>query len=410
MLNTPACPTSFDAWQRAARRLRTTLPLLALLTLAACESTPVVQPNFNQPLPPGAPALLPLGPNEPRPDFANDWNNRARILPALDRSIEWTKKGGSSKYFPMAGIGYDRALKSLERFREILSTSTSAEDFDDQLAKEFQVYKSAGWDGRGGGVMFTGYCTPILDGSLERTDVYQYPLYGLPPDLMKDKDGAILGRKTADGSTSEYPDRKTIDGTGMLAGKDLEVAWLKDPFDVYIAHVNGSAVLRLPDGGELRLGYAGNNGREYTSVRNELIKDGKLSDQEANLTTMREWAAANPREATNYLGRNERYVFFTPIQGNPRGSLNLEVTAERSLATDKTLFPRGAVTFVDTRGHGNNPHAGRPMCRFMLDQDTGGAIRTAGRADIYLGIGPNAERLAGSTKAEGQLYYLFLKA
>jgi membrane-bound lytic murein transglycosylase A len=405
MLNTPVRQSPFGA----ARLVRAALPLAAALALAACESTPV-EPDYSQMLPPGSPALLPLGPNEPRPDFSNDWNDRERILPALDRSIEWTKKAGSARYFPIAGIGYDRALASLERFREILSTATSAEDFDARLGQEFQVYKSAGWDGRGGGVLFTGYCTPIFDGSRERTDVYKYPLYGLPPDLAKDKDGTILGRKAADGSTSPYPDRKTIETSGMLAGQGLELAWLKDPFDAYIAQVQGSVVVKLPDGAELRLGYAGNNGHEYTSVRNELIRDGKLDEQEANLTTMRQWAAANPREAQSYLGRNERFVFFTTITGNPRGSLNLEVTAERSLATDKSLFPRGAVTYVDTKLRSGAKRVGKPFSKFMLDQDTGGAIRTAGRADIYLGIGPTAERLAGSTKAEGQLYYLFLKA
>ncbi|HZL99751.1 MAG TPA: MltA domain-containing protein, partial [Planctomycetota bacterium] len=335
---------------------------------------------------------------------------RERILPALDRSIEWTKKASSTRYFPIAGIDHARALASLERFREILSNSATAEAFDARVEREFQVYKSAGWDGRGGGVLFTGYCTPIMDGSRERTEVYKYPLYGLPPDLAKDKDGAILGRKAADGSLSDYPDRGTIESSGLLAGQGLELAWLKDPFDAYIAQVQGSVIVRMQDGSELRLGYAGNNGREYTSVRNELIRDGKLRDDEASLTSMRAWAAEHPKEASKYMARNERYVFFTPIEGNPRGSLNVEVTAERSLATDKTLFPRGAVTFVDTRLGGAGTRTGRSFSKFMLDQDTGGAIRTAGRADIYLGIGATAERQAGATKAEGQLYYLFLKA
>ena len=390
---------------------RSCLPLVVLLgsVLAACESTSV-QPDYSQMLPPGSPALLPLGPDEPRPDFSRDWTNRERILPALDRSIEWTKKASSARHFPIAGIDYDRALHSLERFRELLTTSSSADEFDARIGEEFQVYKSAGWDGRGGGVLFTGYCTPILDGSRERTEEYQYPLYALPPDLSKDAEGAILGRKGADGSVSLYPDRKAIDGTGLLAGQGLELAWLKNPFDAYIAHVNGSAVLRLPDGGEMRLGYAGNNGHEYTSLGQELIHDGKLKAEDLNLAALREWAAGNPREAAEYMGRNERYVFFTPIQGNPRGSLNVEVTAERSLATDKALFPRGAVTYVDTKLAGKRARSGRSISRFMLDQDTGGAIRTAGRADIYLGVGPNAERQAGSTKTEGQLYYLFLKA
>ena len=110
-----------------------------------------------------------------------------------------------------------------------------------------------------------------------------------------------------------------------------------------------------------------------------------------------------------FLNRNERYVFFTPISGNPRGSLNLEVSAERTLATDKTLFPRGAVVFVDTHIAGSHWTEGKEYHRFMLDQDTGGAIRTAGRGDIYLGVGGRAEALAGAQRVEGQLYYLFLR-
>ena len=102
-------------------------------------------------------------------------------------------------------------------------------------------------------------------------------------------------------------------------------------------------------------------------------------------------------------------MFFTDITGNPRGSLNLEVEAGRTLATDKTLFPRGAVVFVNTHTEGATMTDGPRFNRFMLDQDTGGAIRTAGRADIYIGVGDKAEEISGEMKAEGQLYYLFLR-
>ena len=108
------------------------------------------------------------------------------------------------------------------------------------------------------------------------------------------------------------------------------------------------------------------------------------------------------------LGRNESYVFFTPIEGNPRGSLDFEVSARRSLATDKSLFPRAGLCFVDTELP--TPYGDAlPFRQLMLDQDTGGAIRTAGRADIYLGVGPRAEQLSGATRSPGQLYYFFLR-
>ena len=379
---------------------------LLSVALAACESESL-QPDYGRSLPSGASALIPLGPGEPRPDYAGDWSQRQAILPALDRSIEWTSKASAARHFPIAGISHERALKSLQRFREILTTSPSAADFKQQLDKEFTVYKSAGWDGAGGGVLFTGYCTPILDGSRERTDVCRYPLYALPPDLAKDKDGNILGQQTASG-LQPYPDRRTIESSGLLAGKGLELAWLKSPLDAYIAHVNGSAVIRLPDGALFRLGYAGKNRSPYTSLRGELVRDGKLKAEEANLASIREWAAAHPDEVPAYLARNASYVFFTPIEGNPRGSLNVEVSPERTLATDKALFPRGAITFVDSRPPSGTRRNAKPFHSIMFDQDTGEAIRTAGRADIYLGMGPAAERLAGATEEEGQLYYLFL--
>jgi len=386
--------------------LRITPVLLAALA-AGCTSTETA-PDWGRELPEGAPALIPLGPDEPLPDFASDWRNKDRILRALERSIEWTAKPSAPRFFPIEGVSHERAMASLQRFRDLLAASTSAEEFDAAVGREFQVYKSAGWDGTGGGVLFTGYCTPILDGRRERTAEYRYPLYALPPDLVKDKEGNILGRQTAGGGLTPYPDRQTIESSHLLEGQGLELAWLRDPLDAFIAHVNGSAFIRLPDGSMYKLGYAGKNGQPYTSLRKELVRDGQIDEDGANLQTIREWAAAHPRELPGYLSRNASYVFFTPIEGNPRGSLNVEVSAERSLATDKSLFPRGAVCFVDTKVGGQRG-AGRSFRQFMFDQDTGGAIRTAGRADIYLGSGATAERLAGTTEQQGQLYYLFLR-
>lgn len=374
-----------------------------LFAISACRTVP----DYSRPLPPGAPALLPLSPGEKHPDFSEQWNERDQILPALEQSIAWTKKDSSRQHFPIEGVDRERALASLNRFREILLQSQSGEEFERRIDEEFTVYKSAGWNGRGGGVLFTGYCTPILDGRLEADTTYRFPLYGLPPDLVKGPGGEILGQQTDDG-LQPYPTRRIIEATSMLEGRHLELAWLKDPLDAFIAHVNGSAFIKLDDGSLYRLGYSGKNGRAYTSLGHELVKDKKIPKDAVSLASIRQWARSHPDELEDYLDRNDSYVFFTPIEGNPRGSLNVPVTAERTLATDKTLFPRGAIVFVDTNLH-SSTNAGAQIHDFLLDQDTGGAIRTAGRADVYLGIGPQAETLAGTTRAEGQLYYLFLK-
>ncbi len=384
---------------RMKRARSCTLILTSLLTFAsACATTP----DYGSALALGSPALLPLAPDEKIPDFSHQWTEREEILPALENSIAWTRREHAKSFFPITGVEHARALASLERFRELLTSSTSSQDFQESLTEEFQVYKSAGWNGKGAGVLFTAYCTPILRGSLEPDEQYRFPLFSLPKDLVKGRDGSVLGWETHLGRQPRYPQRSVIEATSMLAGQEL--VWLADPIDAYLAHVNGSAFLELPDGSLFRVGYAGKNGRPYTSLGRELEADGKIARGEASLRTIRAWAAtASTEERQEYLERNQSYVFFTPIDGNPHGSLDVEVTAARSIATDKTLFPRGALVYAA------GPKDELSMNRFLFDQDTGGAIRTAGRADLYLGIGPEAEELAGRTKVEGQLYYLFLK-
>ncbi len=380
---------------------------LPALLSGGCTTTRPVVPDYGRALPEGAAALLKLGPNERKPDLAVTWTERADLLPALERSIQWTRLEYAQQFFPMAGISHPRALRSLERFRELLETAESGSEFDARILAEFDWFKSAGWNGEGGGVLFTGYFTPILDGRLARDAVYTEPLYALPDDLEKGADGTILGQRTGEG-LAPYPTRRTIEASGMLAGRDLELAWLHDPLDAFIAHVNGSAFIRLQDGSLYRLGYSGKNGQPYSSLGAELIKNGEVSAEDMSLSAIRRWARLNPAKIDEYIAANDSYVFFTPIEGNPRGSLNVEATAERTLATDKRLFPRGALVYVET-SRADPAAAIAPPGKMMLDQDTGGAIRTAGRGDIYFGIGEDAERRAGSTRAEGQMYYLFLR-
>ena len=381
--------------------------LCLVVVLGSCQSRGPQGADYGRELPYGTNPLMRLSAGDLRPNVSATWTDRADFLPALKRSIAWTNLPYSHQFFPAAEISHDTALQSLKRFHELLLTCRTANEFQDKVDAEFDYFRSAGWDGRGGGVLFTGYCTPVLDGSIHRTESYRYPLYALPSDLVKADDGTILGRQTSSGM-QPYPTRRTLETSGMLDNQGLELVWLRDPLDAFIAHVNGSAFVRSPDGTELRFGYAGKNGQPYTSMGGQLVNDGLISKESLSLGTLRAWAAQNPDLVDEYMHRNDSFVFFGPIEGNPRGSLNLEVASQRTLATDKTLFPRGALVFVDTvlpvPGGGF-----MPFTQMMLDQDTGGAIRSAGRADIYLGVGHSAERMAGTTRSEGQMYYLFLK-
>ncbi|MHC4262840.1 MAG: murein transglycosylase A [Planctomycetota bacterium] len=379
------------------------------LALALCASigTSCSAPDYDRELPAGWAPLLPLPEGAEPPPVAESWDNREEILPALDRSIEWLKRPHAERYFPQAGISLDRTLASCVRLAQLLREMPDARAFQRAFDREFEPFISAGWNGRGGGVQYTAYYTPIFEGSLEPVGAYQYPLYGRPDDLVTDQDGRVLGQRGSEGYP--YPSRSSIEKYGLLEGRNLEVVWLRSAMDAYLCHVQGSAVVELTNGDELRLGFAGTNGREYTSLAEQLVNDGELSASQRGVPAIRAWADEHPELVENYLHRNERYVFFTPIVGRPHGSLDFPVTPLVTLATDKSVFPRAAPVFVDSELSTGFGRGTRPFRAVMVDQDTGGGIRTAGRADIYVGVGDEAGEIAGRTASEGQLYYLLIK-
>ena len=159
---------------------------------------------------------------------------------------------------------------SLTAFRALLLAAQSPQELAQQILDRFDVYQSVGCDDRGS-VLFTGYYTPIFEGSLEPSAAYRWPLYRLPPDLVKDGEGLCIGRRLSDGRVVPYPTRRELETSGELAG--LELVYLKDKFDAYICHVQGSARFRLPDGSEFEVGYAGKNAGEYQSVGRLLLAD-----------------------------------------------------------------------------------------------------------------------------------------
>ncbi|MEO0651919.1 MAG: MltA domain-containing protein, partial [Planctomycetota bacterium] len=235
------------------------LALLALTVAAACAT-----PDYDAELPPGWAPLLPLPRGAAPPDVGTSWVRRDEVVPALERSIAWLQRPHAERFFPQAGIGLERVLASCVRMRELLVESPDAASFQRAFEREFEVFVSAGWDGRGGGVLFTAYYTPIFEGSREPVGGFQYPLYARPDDLVTDADGRVLGQRGSEGYP--YPSRLSIEKYGLLEDRGLELVYLRSPLDAYVCHIQGSAYIELIDGTELRLGYGGTNGREYTSL------------------------------------------------------------------------------------------------------------------------------------------------
>jgi membrane-bound lytic murein transglycosylase A len=383
--------------------------ILTTTIIAGCRSRQRVKTPYDNPLLPGQLALRKITDPYEIPDFTMACFDLVNLQTAIDRSLNYLNKPSSQKFFPLGDITHTRAVNSLKAFVEMMDSRMTARSMNEAIRSKFDVYMSVGCDGDGT-VLFTGYYTPIFDGSMKRTERFQYPLYKTPEDLVKGPEGETLGMRGAGGILTQYPPRAIIESTNMLSGTEL--IWLSDPFEVYIAHVQGSAKIRLPNNKLITVGYAANNGHDYQGISKELVNDGKLRSDQISLSAMIEFFKNNPNLVNTYVWRNPRFVFFKIQEGEPRGSLNEQVIPLRTIATDKSIFPRGCLTFISTRlpqetaGMVSNQF----YSGFALDQDTGGAIRAPGRCDVYMGIGDRAGRLAGQTYQEGKLYYLFLKS
>jgi len=387
--------------------------LLLLLTIAIGCRAPmepiVTKPSYDRPLLPGQQALSKVMNPSQMPDFTLAGLDLQGLKPAVKRSLNYLSKPSSKQFFPVNGITHQQAVDSLEAFLHLLEPGLTGSNLDAAIKDKFDVYMSVGCDNQGT-VLYTGYYTPIFEGSLKRSECFKYPLYKQPEDLAKGPDGEILGRYDGDGKIRPYPPRAVIEDAMLLRGKEL--AWLTDPFEVYIAHVQGSAKIKLPSGEITTVGYAANNGHKYKSIVKALIKDGKISSSQMSLAAMIAYFKTHATEIAKYTRMNPRFVFFKKEKGEPRGSLNEPVTPMRTIATDKSIFPRGCLAFISTTlpQIKNDRIILQPYSGFALDQDTGGAIRAPGRCDIYMGQGMTASKLAGRTYQEGKLYYLFLKS
>jgi membrane-bound lytic murein transglycosylase A len=176
--------------------------------------------------------------------------------------------------------------------------------------------------------------------------------------------------------------------------------------------VEGCGTLRLAGGRDLRVVYAGTNGRPYRSIARLLIDEGHIDREAMSMRALREWLTANPDQLTRVLNYNQSYVFFGRRTGPPVGSLGVPLTPGRSIATDPKIFPPGSLAFLLTerpRHTAGGDVEWRPVSRFVLSQDVGGAIRGPSRVDVFWGSGPDADLAASEMKQPGELYVLVPK-
>ena len=341
---------------------------------------------------------------------------------AIGRSLQYFNRIADQRTFRFGDQRYtvQEMKESLLMFLEILKSSESSEIKEQRIREQFDFYKSSG-RGSNGKVLFTGYFEPVLEGALNSSETYKYPIYRVPDDMVsidlgkfksKYKGEKLVGR-VSQREVVPYYNRKDIETNGSLANRGLEIAWLVDPIDAFFLHIQGSGVVQLPDGKTLQVGYAEWNGRPYRSIGRYLLDSGKLVDKDLSHRSIKNYLRAHPEDMDDILNHNESYIFFRVVEGGPIGSLGVTVTGGRSIATDPEFFPRGALALIRLRkplfDETGEITSWSAFSRFTLNQDTGGVIKGPGRVDIFCGRGEKAELVAGSLKEEGDLYFLVKK-
>lgn len=335
-------------------------------------------------------------------------------------------------------VNKNEYVQALELLRSKIDDGISKYEFLKYLDTHFDFYEVYGND-KWGQVFITSYFAPAYNGSRERTVRHSQALYSVPNDLvdieidefieterklsaLKDSNtdkpliNTLRGRLDESSDKTRvvpYYTRRQIDGAGKLSDQDIVLAWV-DPIDAFFLHVQGSGTIIFEDGEELTLGYASQNGHKYESIGKHLfdvIPKEKMSMQAIDnyLRTI------SYKEMKEVLYKNPSYIFFRKLEGKPLTFFGTEVVAGRTIATDKRYFPQGALAYLQFPSPVFNddssiePSSFKDSSRFVINQDTGGAIKGPGRVDLFWGSGKEAARYAGVMKNEGKLYFLVPK-
>ena len=256
----------------------------------------------------------------------------------------------------------------------------------------------------------TGYYEPVIDGSRTQTDVYNVPVYRRPSNLFvrgtTQKSNGLpnkgqVFRKIGRRKLVPYYDRAEIED-GAIAGRGLEICWLKSQTDLLFTQIQGSARVRLEDGSTLRINYDAHNGYPYTPVGRILIDRGIIPKEQMSMQKIREWMEQNPDGANELRRQNRSYVFFREVQLSDKdeavGAQGVPLTPGRSIAVDKALHVYGTPFFIEGELPIESEQSKTPFRRLMVAQDTGSAITGPARADIYFGAGAEAGRVSGRLK------------
>jgi membrane-bound lytic murein transglycosylase A len=358
---------------------------------------------------------------EDYPPFEDDLNYD-RLADSIQGSIDYFGKQSTQTTISFGEDQYSprHLAQSLQDFLALIRRHPSADELSEYILKNFYVYAGVQAQ-KPVEVLFTGYYEPMMDGSRTQSSQFKYPIYGRPSDLMTFNladfscncpSEKAIGRY-AGGSIVPYYSRQEIDKSNVLQGKAQTIAWVDDPVDLFFLHVQGSGKICLENHDIINVHYLISNGHPYQSIGKYLIDKGRLAKEEVSMQSIRSYLRAHPDEMNETFNYNPRYVFFEEVDAGPIGCFNIELTPGRSIALDRKQYPAAALAFIQAQkpvaSDDGSIEKWTDFSRFVMNQDTGGAIAGPARADIFWGNDEYAELAAGYMKHPGRLYFLVLK-
>ncbi len=381
--------------------------LATLTLLAACATRPVPTSESPAPAPAPAPPPAPVPVPPPPPRATTTAPNARAAGVALDqpkvlRSEEAIRALNAFRLScPVVTRRQDQS--QLTQGNDWRGVCAEAASLQPAYAPGFFYYRFDWLRVFDGKAFATGYYEPEIEGSRVQLPGY-VPIHRVPPDLIRcTKADGTTGRGRVDqtGTCVLYYTRAEIED-GALASKGLEIAWAKDPVELFFLEIQGSGRVRLPDGSVMRIGYASQNGRDYVAIGRLLRDRGHLPPGGANMEAIKAWIRANPEQGRALMRENPSYVFFRELTGpGPLGAINVPVTPRGTVAADPNFVPLGAPVFLKMDRHEANG--------IWVAQDTGGAIKGPNRFDTFWGAGSEAVAIAGGMSASGEAWILVPK-
>ena len=345
---------------------------------------------------------------------------------AINNSITYLNRLEPDRMFSYGDKQYttQEVILSMELMLVLVQNYPDKKEFIKQVQEKFWWWQSPGSE-TDNQVLFTGYFEPLFKASLIKDGIYNIPAYPVPNDLQVLDLGLFrdnLQNKTIvyridNQNIVPYYSRKEIMDENVLDASTLPIAWFSDKVDLFFLQIQGSGLVLTPNNEIYRLGYAAANGRAYSSIGKTLIDRNIIPKEKMSMQAIRSYLdTATDSTIDELLYQNESYVFFRILDSDdgPYGNINVPLTPNRSLATDYQLYPAGSLAYISTQApdcdqNGFCKDTNKPINRFMAVQDTGGAIRGYGRADIFWGRGALAEASAGRMQNKGTVYIMVAK-